>query len=193
MLYYRQSKRGTNGEQRQRLPEDWKKKLDKLPKVWYTKDNQRGDYPKESRLDGRGQGKFPLDKLPKVCYTKGTARPLTPRTAQPLCPNRQRKLSPIHHCGQLSPSWLNRGCTLKTEHRCYTGATARQVGLVWEWGHSDSMSAVEDCEKPQVQRSESGTTTQFVGVVLLRLKINPVCVEWITPCKKGGVLGQSVT
>lgn len=51
-------------------------------------------------------------------------------------------------------------------------------GLVWEWGHSDSMSAVEDCEKPQVQRSESGTTTQFVAAVLLQLKISRVCSEW---------------
>ena len=101
----------------------------------------------------------------------------TPSTALPFCPNRQRKLSPIHHCGQLSPSWLNRGCTLKTkqcwqyaseplmgsasgvvaygtrkcvahtecwvrEYWCYWRATARQAGLVWAWGRSDSTSAV---------------------------------------------------
>ena len=40
------------------------------------------------------------------------------------------------------------------------------------------MSAVEDCEKLQVQRSDTGTTTQFVAAVLLQLKISRVCIEW---------------
>lgn len=40
------------------------------------------------------------------------------------------------------------------------------------------MSAVEGCEKLQVQRSDTGTTTQFVAAVLLQLKISRVCIEW---------------
>ena len=47
------------------------------------------------------------------------------------------------------------------------------------------MSAVEDCEKLQVQRSDTGTTAQFVGAVLLSLKISPVCAELAIPLQKG--------
>ena len=40
------------------------------------------------------------------------------------------------------------------------------------------MSAVEGCEKLQVQRSDTGTTTQFVAVVLLSENQSQYTLKW---------------
>ena len=118
MLYYRQSKRGENGGQRQLLPKDWKKDLTNYRK-YATIVNVKRRYQKESRLTARGQGKKLLTSYRKYAILESRKEMIPkvrcPCIAIPVVTD-SASCQAIHHCGQLSPSWLNRGCTLKTEH-----------------------------------------------------------------------------
>ena len=58
--------------------------------------------------------------------------------------------------------------------------------VVWECGHSDSVSAVEGCEKLQVQRSEHRHGKHSLWELFYWVKISSVCAELAIPLQKGG-------
>lgn len=70
MIYYRQSKRGANGRQRQRLPKGLKKRLDKQAEKCYTKDKLRGNRKFKRGADAANLEKV-LDKRNTVWYNQG--------------------------------------------------------------------------------------------------------------------------
>ena len=99
-------------------PEGEKKYLTSYRK-YATIVNVKRRYPKESRLTARGQGKKLVTRYLKDAILESRKEMIQkvrqPSIAIPVTTD-SASCQAINNCGQLSPSWLNRGRTLKTEH-----------------------------------------------------------------------------